>query len=205
MNRLVLDGVEVFIHDKVYEPSDDTWLLMNLAEEILSRRGVSDTCIDLGCGTGVLGLYMLFRKYCRRVFFIDANPYATTNTVFNLEINKFIHRGIVVLGEPYAYVERADVVLANPPYLPEDDYSKLDDFSDMSVIGGVEGFETLFTFVDFASEALTRGGLLFVTYSTFTKPNVVEEYIVKKGFEILVKKTARFFYEDLIATGAVKK
>ncbi|MEM4586779.1 MAG: methyltransferase [Desulfurococcaceae archaeon] len=205
MKSLFLNGFKLFIHDNVYEPSDDTWLLMNLADEVLSRRESSELCVDLGCGSGVLGLYMLFKNYCRRVFFIDINPYATTNTVINLVENKFMHRGIVVLSEPYVFIEKADVVLANPPYLPEDEYRSIDIYNDISVIGGAEGFETLFKFIDFASEILVENGYLFITYSTLTKPKVVEEYIVSRGFKIIIKRTAKFFYEELIATGAVKK
>lgn len=205
MKSLVFNGLKILVHNKVYEPSDDTWLLIDLVEDTLSKKGGSDTCVDLGCGTGVLGLYALSRGYCRKVLFIDINPYATMNTFLNLMINRFNHRSVVLLSEPYCSVGKVDVVLANPPYLPRDEYGATDVYEESNVIGGLEGFETSLHFVDFASETLVNGGLLFITYSSLTKPGIVEKYIVRKGFDIITRRTNRFFYEELVALGAVKK
>lgn len=205
MKSIELGKMRLLVHRKVYEPSDDSWLLIDTVEETLRERRLLDSCIDLGCGTGILGLYALSRDYCRRVIFIDINPYATMNTYVNLAINRLKPRGLVLLSEPYMCANKVDAVLANPPYLPRDDYTGIDIYGDRSVIGGSEGFETLLSFIDFASESLARGGLLFITYSSLTKPSVVESYIVDKGFDIITKKTRSFFFEELIAIGAVKK
>lgn len=204
MKSFVFNGLKILIHDKVYEPSDDTWLLIDLVEEVLSKKGVLNSCIDLGCGTGILGLYVLSKGYCRKVLFIDVNPYATMNSFINIVINRFNHRGLVLTSDHHCSVEKTDVVLANPPYLPRDEYSFTSVYEEYSVAGGLEGFETVMRFIDFASETLVDGGLLLITYSSLTKPNIVEEYIARKGFKIFAKKINRFFFEEIVAIGAVK-
>jgi len=191
----------VLIFENVYEPSDDTWLLLELLSGEKGNR--YDLCMDLGCGSGILGLYLLKNNICSRVVFIDKNPFATLNTMVNLIVNNVLHRGLIVRGDEageFLQEEIFDLVVANPPYLP----GEARDFLDEALISGVEGYETVNIFIQYAYKALKMNGKLYIVYSTLSKPEVVES-LLNKYFNIYILRTRSFFYETIIGVGACKK
>jgi len=191
----------VLILENVYEPSDDTWLLLELLSGEIGNR--YDLCMDLGCGTGILGLYLLKNDVCRRVVFIDKNPYATLNTMINLIVNNVSHRGLIIHGDEAGEFLREgifDLVVANPPYLPGESRDLLDE----ALISGIEGYEIVNLFIQYAYKTLKINGKLYIVYSTLSKPDVIEP-LLNKYFNTYKWGTKRFFYETIIAVGACKK
>lgn len=182
----------------VYRPSDDTWLLLSMVDEVKPRGRL---CIDLGAGSGIVGLYAMLNGYCEKVVFVDISDHAVGTTKYNAELNGVDHRALVVQSDSTVLIEGvADVVMANPPYLPAYSPEELD----ITTEGGVEGYETAVYFVEFASSALRQGGLLFMVYSSLSKPEIIEHSIVTQGFRILWSKSKNFFYETIIAVGCEK-
>lgn len=160
-------------------------------------------CLDLGCGSGVIGLYLIKKNVCRKMFFVDLNPYATENTLLNLLFNGVLNRSVIVLSDE-VNVNTVDLVVSNPPYLPRDEYCCVWDYDELNVIGGVEGYETALRFIDIASRVLKPRGLLFIVYSSLSKPEVIEKYLELKGFRVFLSRVKRFFYEEIFSVGAVK-
>jgi release factor glutamine methyltransferase len=181
----------------VYKPSDDTWLLIETLEK---RKPRGYTCLDLGSGTGILGLYALLNGYCRRVVFIDIDEDAVESTRGSVELNN-VGGGIVVQTDTYVLREGSfDLVLANPPYLPSEEGAP----HDVAVDGGLEGWETVVYFIEYASKALRTGGLLYLVYSSFTKPEVVMTALKANGFKLNYALHKHFFFEELYSVECVK-
>lgn len=194
----------MFIHKYVYKPSDDTWLLIGMIdEELVGKNRVLENCLDLGCGSGVVGLYLLKRNVCRKTFFLDINPHAVENTFVNLTFNGVLNRSVVLMNDDVD-INSVDLVVSNPPYLPRDEFCCVGDYDELNLIGGVEGYETVLGFIDIAHRVLAPNGLFFTVYSSLSKPNVIENYLELKGFNVFSKTVKKFFYEEIVAVGAVK-
>lgn len=186
-----------FVGD-VYRPSDDTWLII---EVIDARKPRGDICLDLGAGTGVLGIYAILNNLCKRVVFIDISEDAVEAVKINLEANNVQPLGIPVLTDYIAIKESAvDVVLANPPYLPIHDPRHVD----IATEGGPRGFETIAYFIEYAKETLRSRGRLIMVYSSLSSPRIVNKLVAGAGFKAAFTTKRKFFFETLFATEYVK-
>ncbi len=160
-------------------------------------------CLDLGSGTGIVGIFLLKNNICEKVFFIDINENALENTIYNITYNNLLGRGIIINNysgdcfKEYVF----DLVVSNPPYLP----GVPKDLYDKALLSGPSGFETIIDFIDSVSKIIKPGGLFFLVYSSLSNPCVIEEHLSMKGFSIINKFSKHFFFEDIIVVEAVKK
>lgn len=185
-----------FIGD-VYRPSDDTSLIIDLIEERTPR---GEVCIDLGAGSGILGLFLVMNNLCRKVVFIDILDDAVETIALNTLMNN-VRDAIIVQSDGFAVRDGVvDVVVANPPYLPVQNPDEID----VSTEGGSEGYETIEYFLDYSSRALRTNGLLYIVYSSFSKPDIVSRLMEKYGFKAKYSMMRHFFFETLYAVECVK-
>jgi methylase of polypeptide subunit release factors len=99
----------------------DTYRFVALIEQILSALEFPEAgCIvDMGCGTGAGGIAAakLLQQYSPRLILSDINPAATAYAEINAALAG-ITRADFRQGDLFQYIpERADVIVANPPYL----------------------------------------------------------------------------------------
>lgn len=182
----------------VYRPSDDTWLIIDTIE---NRNPRGDLCLDLGSGSGVLGLFLLLNNLCRRVVFVDISEDAVESTKLNTLLNNVMHLSLIVLSDEKTLRERSiDVVLSNPPYLPIRDPGRVD----IAVEGGLEGYETVLYFIEYASEVLVNRGLFYLVYSSLSRPEYIVDQLGKRGFNIEYSNSRRFFFETIYVVECVK-
>lgn len=143
-----LDHLTTADYDKVYEPSDDTYLLLDAlrADLLDGATSVDDvgTVVEIGSGAGVVTTFLATRlassdgRRRRRFYATDANPDAVAATERTARAN-----GLVVVAlddddhddDHAVRVVRcdlasallpglagaADVVVLNPPYVPTPD------------------------------------------------------------------------------------
>jgi len=185
---------------EVYKPSDDTWLLIELLN---SSEAAGDLCIDLGSGSGVLGIYALLNKKCRRVVFIDIQEDAVATTSFNAVLNKVDAYSIVLQSDACETLPirslTTDTALVNPPYLPVEKEAP----QDTSINGGVMGYEKALCFINAVSPLLKPRGRLYLVYSTLSKPEVIRAHMERLGFRVTREKIKSFFFESIIAVEAI--
>jgi release factor glutamine methyltransferase len=181
---------------EVYKPSEDTWLLLDLFN---NSSVTGDICVDLGCGSGVLGIYALLSKRCRRVVFIDIQEDAVKTTSLNVALNRVDVFSLIIQGDACNSLpireSSADIVLANPPYLPFQEGAP----RDITVNGGVLGYEKTLCFIKASASLLKDNGRFFLVYSTLSKPEIIRSCMESLGFKILAEKTKSLFFESLVA------
>lgn len=125
----------------------ESYILGGLVKRIPRKRS-----IDLGTGSGVHAL--LASDHCERVLGIDVNPRALEFARFNAALNG-VTNAEFVLSDLFAAVEGScDLLLANPPYIPDSAASAGDNFWS----GGDEGTGILRRIVQALPEKLAPAG-----------------------------------------------
>ncbi len=185
-----VDELDIEILDGVYRPEEDTFLMLDALESI-DVRGMK--CIDVCCGTGVIGLKLLIRE-ASLVLFTDINPVAVRNSMLNYWLNKEKMKGIATfsLGDCLEHIrlDGFDLIACNPPYLPVDE--------DLQWSGGeVEGGLKVVMRVINEIYRKKFSGEAFIVLSTLSDTIKFESIIEDKGlsWEIVAEKT--FFYERI--------
>lgn len=159
-------------------------------------------CLDLGCGTGVLGTYLVTKDICEKVVFIDNNPLALENTLENAFLNRISHRSMLIQihTDDLILVNRFDLAVANPPYLPGEPV----DLYDSAFLTGINGYETVVSFIKTSYRLLRENGLLYIIYSSLTNTSVVNN-VLNKYFRVINKFSKRFFLEEIYVVEARRK
>ncbi len=124
----------VWLSDKLFPPSIDSMFLMKTLKEKGYLEKDIKSVIDIGTGTGVNGLYLLKNNpYIEKAYLTDYQPEALNNVFVNSKINGLIDKIIFGLGDCFDIKEfysndgiynlkslpKADLIIANPPYIPE--------------------------------------------------------------------------------------
>jgi len=144
----------------VYRPSADSVLLL----EALSRARLprSSDVLDLGCGSGVLGIAVA--AFGHRVDAVDREHCAVVSARRNAALNGVNVR--VLEGDLFEPVRgrRYDAILANPPYIPTPPRfrGRRHSWSD----GGADGRQLLDRICREVSQALQPEGSLWLVQSS---------------------------------------
>lgn len=193
MKEINFRGLRLRISDNMYEPSDDTELLADTALSLVKKE---EKVLEIGCGTGAISI-LLAKKGCK-VTATDISKEALEVAKINAKLNNVeldLRHGD--LFEPVK--EKFDVIIFNPPYLPEDDLD-IDIISETfrrNIIGGKKGNETIIRFIENLSKYLKKDGYALIVLSSLSHTEEVLEKIKKQkmGYKILAEK--KFFFEEL--------
>ena len=162
----------------LYEPAEDSFLLQ---EQV--RKYAKGKVLDLGTGTGIQALTALEKT--KEVLASDINEEA---------INNCKKLGIkCVKSDLFKNIkEKFDLIIFNPPYLP-DDKIKLED--NLNYIGGKKGNELFEKFLSKARKYLKEKGKILVIFSSLTPD--IDKIIKKYNFKFKILSEKEFFFEKL--------
>ncbi len=192
---MFLDDSEwILLCNGVYRPAEDTWLLL---ENINRDRVSGKTVVDVCCGSGVIGLYMLKHMNVSRMIFIDIDSRAAYNTMANVRLHKLGYKSLVIQSDLLKPIrsESIDVVVSNPPYLPGSRFIDTD--------SGYGGGDTVLRVIDSAGEVLGSGGFLYMVFSSLSRWIRVVGHLRRRGFRINRAVARHYFFENLIVVEAV--
>jgi len=85
-----------------------------------------------------------------------------------------------------------DLIVFNPPYLPQHKYDKEKDTT-----GGKKGWETILEFLKQAKKHLSKKGKILLLHSSLSNPHLIERRAKELGYKIRFLKKKKFFYEEL--------
>ncbi|MDP8003632.1 MAG: methyltransferase [Caldisphaera sp.] len=110
--------------NKVYQPSDDTLLIIKSMKAIKSRGYSFNKIIEIGSGTGILSLAANKLFSPTILVSVDISPFAVKNTYLNLN-----NKALVIRCDGSNCVKPYfDLAIINPPYLPSHDKLNKNDY-----------------------------------------------------------------------------
>jgi len=120
------NGVILKINDKVFPPWYSSQACIQALEIELSESNIGGKAIDIGCGSGIIGLYLALKASCEVIFFCDIDSIAVKSTQENayifMKINRDVYSKMLICQSDFlsAFSESMlfDLIIANPPLDP---------------------------------------------------------------------------------------
>ncbi|MDR2615039.1 MAG: peptide chain release factor N(5)-glutamine methyltransferase [Oscillospiraceae bacterium] len=175
-------------------PRTDTETLAGRAIEILTdaaaRGGAGARVLDLGAGTGCVGLAIAANVLSARVALADKYAGAAALCGINAERNALTERAEVIMADALAPPEetlgRFDLIVCNPPYIPTGDLSALDnsvrDYEPRRALdGGADGLDFFRAVALHWRAAMEPGGYLLFECGA-GQSGAVREILRENGF-----------------------
>jgi release factor glutamine methyltransferase len=181
----------------MYAPSDDTFLLADCITQYNGKRA-----LEMGVGSGLL-LDILEKNFaCVAGSDIDIQALHHCNKQQHNNKKKKKTRAasssnllLVCCDAGSAFgIGKFDLIVSNPPYLPNDDNNNN---LDLTVNGGPTGIETTIHFINSALPLLAEDGKLLVVISSFANSSALDKLILENKLHKKVIKEKRLFYETL--------
>jgi release factor glutamine methyltransferase len=173
------------IESEVYEPAEDTYLLLKAALEEIRTE---DSAIEIGCGRALISSQAA--PLAKSFLATDINPHAVRLAKSHgLEaIRADLFRGIA---------GKFDLIIFNPPYLPTADEERIDGWLNHAFDGGIEGRDTINIFLESLRDHLSsRGRALLLVSSLSGLENVIKK-ASELGLEVSELSSERYFFEAL--------
>jgi release factor glutamine methyltransferase len=162
----------------MYVPSDDSFLLADCINQHRGKRA-----LEIGVGSGVL-LQVLERNF-QEVAGSDISLQALRHCKGKASAM------LVCCDAASVFTGKFDLIVSNPPYLPNDDVN------DPTIHGGPSGVETIIRFVQSALPLLACGGKMLVVVSSLANVTELDRRVTEMKLQKKVVKEKRLFYETL--------
>lgn len=203
MTILKFKDYSLDIPARVYLPSDDTDLMIEvLEEEIVKPNKQIDSAIDLGAGNAFLSLEVY--PNVKEITSIDINPIVIDYLLDVKEQYKLDKMKIVYsnLFDSVDEEKKFDLITFNPPYVPTDEIeSDQDDDEingyDLAVDGGKDGREIIDKFIEQLPEHLAKDGVCYLLVSSHNDVSAVIKTIEERKLKAEIKGTKKLFFEEL--------
>lgn len=186
----------------VYEPAEDTYLLMDAAWEdrgALRQLAAPVRFLEMGCGSGVVTAYFaaVLGRGAGLFFGSDVNPHAARAASATLRRNG-VPGGVVLAPFASAFRGRFDVVVFNPPYVPTPREEMEGDGIERSWAGGERGREVLDQVLPRLGTIVAPGGLFYLVTVRENDPAEIAALLAAQGFShelINERKAGREFLQ----------
>jgi len=186
-------GVTIILCNNVYEPAEDTELIL----EVVQQYNVDGKeILEIGAGTGIISL--ILAKKGANVTAVDISEDAVKCVELNKEVNNLEIE--VLKGHLFNPVPKKqfDMVIFNPPYLPEEEMDYLlEKQYKLALIGGEEGCELILEFLDKLPTYLKDDGIALIVVSSLSNLERIDKKITEIRMHSEIKRQKRFFFETL--------
>jgi len=151
----------------VLVPRPESELMVSFLLALIEQKSGLVSVIDLGAGSGALAIAL--STECDRVRAIAVEKSPEALVWLRKNVAKYVEDMRVVEGDVRDVLEgvKADFVIANPPYVPDEQELPEDVQKEPSValFGGVTGLEIPKHFINAAARLLKSGGVLAIEHT----------------------------------------
>ena len=184
-------GKEFALLDDVYEPGEDSHLLVEAA---LHEVKPWDRSIEIGTGSGIVSFFL---KDVTDIIATDISPLACKNARAN---------GVqVVRTDLFSGICGSfDIIIFNPPYLPTGDDERLDGWLNRAFDGGPDGRDVIRRFLDGVKRILPVEGRVITVFSSLTDIDAVSQLYREHGFSVEEIGREKIPFETLVALRCIR-
>lgn len=176
-------------YDYVYDPSEDTFLLMDCLEKdyndkILGQGTGATLSLEIGSGSGMISSFIhkngLFGRNNIHLS-SDINPIAIAESVKTMHLNvtdkKALKQYDALLMNLFDGVRNntIDYFVFNPPYVPSEKVPGTDELLNVALEGGVDGMEVTSVLLSNIASKLSDTGIGYILFCAQNKPDAVME------------------------------
>ena len=170
-------GYQIHLADAVYEPAEDSYLLIDAALSEIAGSDRRLRIIEIGTGSGIVTAAMMRDAPEHRYAATDINPHAVTCARAN--------RVPVVRADLFRGIRgRFDLIIFNPPYLPTTPAERVDGWLDRAWNGGADGRAVINRFLGQAPAFLADRGSILLLLSSLTGIETVRERMASAGLVV---------------------
>ncbi|HLD88970.1 MAG TPA: HemK2/MTQ2 family protein methyltransferase [Candidatus Nanoarchaeia archaeon] len=179
--------------NNIYQPAEDSFLLQEQVRLFWKKRRIRKA-IDMGTGTGIQAIEA--SKFSGEVLAVDINEGALNIARKNIE-KKAIKNIKLIKSNLFGRIpkQKFDLIIFNPPYLPEEDNQQDKQQKSPVVDGGKKGHEVIELFLGQARNYLANGGAILLLFSTLTGD--VEAVMKKQNYKFKKLAEEKLFMEKL--------
>ena len=173
------------VNSNVLIPRADTEILI---EKALSKINMLDAydILDLGCGTGIIGITIALERPLSKITLIDQSQHAIQNT----KDNQALYQATNVMIQKSNWFNaldqtRFDVILSNPPYLEENDPHLLQGLEGEPIdalVAGPAGTEAIQHIIKNAKNYIKPSGWLFIEHG-YNQAEIVKDLFKKNSYQ----------------------
>ncbi|EEB19083.1 N5-glutamine methyltransferase MTQ2, putative [Pediculus humanus corporis] len=203
----MLNHIKKEYWDYVYEPAEDTFLLLDALEKdldyIISKKPATILEIGSGSGTIITALSTLLKSSYHLA--IDINKYACSVTMQNSHYNKVIVDVINTDLTSCLKLNCIDVIIFNPPYVvtPNDEIYKEDPLT-KSWAGGVNGRVIIDKFLHVFDRVLSSKGFGYLLVIKENQPHEIITKLKEKNYKCEIYMIRKIRCEELYIIKFIK-
>lgn len=179
----------------IYEPREDSFLLADQVKILAKNKKV----IDIGTGSGIQAKTAL-ASGASSVIATDINEEALQL------INKNYPKINTIKSNLFENIkenQKFDLIVFNPPYLPED--KREDPESKKATTGGKKGDEIIINFVKQAPSHLESKGSILLLISSLTPTTKIIKVLESNNLSYKIISNKKLFMEELYVWHIFKK
>ncbi|CAM8405426.1 HemK Methylase of polypeptide chain release factors [Candidatus Methylopumilus planktonicus] len=173
------------VNPHVLIPRADTEILIEKALSKINARDHTEI-LDLGCGTGVIGITIALERSLSKVTLIDQSQHAIQNT----KANKMLHQvtnTMIQKSDWFSALDQTkfDVILSNPPYLEDNDPHLSQGLKDEpldALVSGPTGIEAIQYIIENAKNHIKPSGWLFIEHG-YNQAIILKDLFEKNGYQ----------------------
>lgn len=165
-----------------------------LIESFIRRSGFTKNCrftfLDLGCGSGIIGIALARNFPHAKVTFCDISKKALQVSKRNAARYGLLKRSEFIASDWFSFWRNKqktwDAIVSNPPYVADEDWHKIEPElthePETALRGGKEGLVFYKKISSEAKERLNPGGVLFFEMGA-GQARKIKSFIVKDGYK----------------------
>jgi release factor glutamine methyltransferase len=173
------------VNSNVLIPRADTEILIEKALSKINVRNAYDI-LDLGCGTGIIGITIALERPLSKITLIDQSEHAIQNT----KDNQALYQATNVMIQKSDWFNtldqtRFDVILSNPPYLEENDPHLLQGLEGEPIdalVAGPAGTEAIQHIIKNAKNYIKPSGWLFIEHG-YNQAEIVKDLFKNNSYQ----------------------
>jgi len=175
--------------------SDSEVLIESIINDYNAKKDTQFKFIDLCCGSGCLGISLLKEFESSKCDFIDISNQALLNcrrniTALSVEYRSSIFESDLFENYPISKIKNIKFIVCNPPYIPTDYYSLLDNETlhdpKIALDGGLNGLNYYSRIIEFLENQQFKGDVYFEIDPIIVKD--LSKFLLEKSIKIVYKK-----------------